>query len=58
MGKITKVHIHVALFQYFQRAIQKYRTKATNLFLSAALVILVWETFGKEGKGGAIYTKK
>lgn len=48
MEKITKVHIYVALFQYFRKAIQKYITKATNLFLSAELVIPVWGIYGKE----------
>ena len=30
MEKITKVHIHVALSQDFQKAVQKYVTKATK----------------------------
>lgn len=42
MEKNYKVHIHVALLQYFQKATQKCVTKVTNLFLSAELVILVW----------------
>lgn len=46
--KITKVHIYIALFQYFQKAIQKYIRKAINLFPSTELVILVWGIYGKE----------
>lgn len=46
--KITKVHIQVAWFEYFQKTIQKYLTKATNLYLSAELVILVQRIYGKE----------
>lgn len=38
--KNTKVHIHVDKSQYCKKAIQKYITKATNLF--AELVILEW----------------
>lgn len=58
MEKITKVHIHVALLEYFQKAIQKHINKSYKSVLSAELVILVWGIYGKEWKGGAIYTKK
>lgn len=41
MEKITKVYIHVALSHDFQKTVQKYVTKASNMFPSAELVILV-----------------
>lgn len=48
MEKITKVHIHVALLEYFQKAIQKHINKSYKSVLSAELVILVWGIYGKE----------